>query len=183
MSLPLSVVMYPNNILRTACRALSKDEMLSKKTRKLSQEMVSLMYRAKGIGLAAPQVGASIRLTVIDAEDGEGARVLVNPEIVKASYKKETIEEGCLSLPGVFGMVKRPLLITVAFWDLEGKKQILKCSSPLLSRIVQHEIDHMDGVLFVDRAKRITKGKKLLAQWDRGETPLLDIPYPSTYIV
>jgi peptide deformylase len=118
---------------------------------KLAQEMLETMYFAKGIGLAGPQVGASQRIITVDisAEDEEfHPLVLINPEIIKASGEAE-YEEGCLSVPGFNGVVVRPEQITVRFKTLNNEPQTRPCKG-LLARVIQHEIDHLDGVLFTD---------------------------------
>ena len=113
--------------------------------------MFETMYKAPGIGLAAPQVGVSERLIVLDVADGEERRpmVLVNPEIVWRSGERATAEEGCLSLPGQFADVTRPQAVKVRYLTEHGEERVLEADG-LLARCVQHEIDHLDGILFVD---------------------------------
>ena len=118
----------------------------------LLEDMAETMYDAEGVGLAAPQVGISKRLVVIDAQDEHGLLKLINPQVISTSSDKETAIEGCLSFPGIAGEVERAETVTVKALDTEGKP-IEICASGLLARAFQHEIDHLDGILFVDRVK------------------------------
>ncbi|HEX9503368.1 MAG TPA: peptide deformylase [Patescibacteria group bacterium] len=125
----------------------------------LADEMIETCRKANGIGLAAPQIGKSIRMCIIDLEHmGLPAFALVNPKITKKSWSKVEMEEGCLSIPGVFGIVKRPKKITVEAQNLEGTKTKFVASG-LLSRVIQHEVDHLDGILFTSKMLRQTTGK------------------------
>jgi peptide deformylase len=110
------------------------------------------MFTDDGVGLAAPQVGQSIRLITVTTQDG--AQAMFNPEITKRSLLKEWGEEGCLSVPNTFGDVKRYKKITCTFIDVQGQKRILPAKG-LMARVIQHEIDHLDGILFIDKAKNI----------------------------
>jgi peptide deformylase len=122
--------------------------------KKLLKDMSETLYHADGVGLAAPQVGVSLKVVVIDV--GEGLIELINPVIVD---KKELVTdtEGCLSIPGVFGEVERYNDVTVEALDRNGKK-IRLSGSGLLARAFQHEIDHLDGILFIEIAKTLCKG-------------------------
>jgi peptide deformylase len=133
-------------------------EKVDAKLRKLMDNMAETMYAANGVGLAAPQIGQSIRLVVIDVEDENGLLTMVNPEIIK---KEGNIvdQEGCLSVPNVFGDVERAEKVTVEFLNRWGKKKRLTASG-LLARCIQHELDHLEGVLFIDVAKSIRQGDK-----------------------
>jgi peptide deformylase len=129
--------------------------------RKLALDMFDTMYLAPGIGLAAPQVGVLKRLCVADVSDrkkGEEPRrlALVNPEVVWRSSEGDTQEEGCLSLPNQFADVSRPRAVRVRYRDLEGVERELEADG-LLARCLQHEIDHLDGVLFVDRLSTLKR--------------------------
>lgn len=134
--------------------------------RRLAQEMAELMYSSGGVGLAAPQVGESLRLIVVDPTGGEHKEemfALINPRVVASSGQYED-EEGCLCLPGLRLPVRRALEVTVEGQDLEGNP-VSRQARGLLSRILQHEIDHLDGRLFVDRLpllKRIAMKFRLL---------------------
>jgi peptide deformylase len=125
----------------------------------LVDEMIETCRHANGIGLAAPQIGKSIRLCVINLEHmGLPPFALVNPKIVKKSWKKVEMEEGCLSIPGVYGMVKRPAKITVEAKNLKGEENKFEADG-MLSRVIQHEVDHLDGVLFTTKMSKQTSGK------------------------
>lgn len=117
----------------------------------LLDDMADTMYEADGVGLAAPQVGILKRIFVIDVYDGEGARVFINPEIIKTSGS-QTDEEGCLSVPGQSKEVERPYFVTVKATNEKGEEFVLEAEE-LLARAVLHENDHLDGVLFIDKAK------------------------------
>lgn len=176
-----SIVIYPHSQLRKKARIVSVEEIISDKMKMITKNMIDLMYRAKGVGLAAPQVDLPYRLTVIDAGDGYGPRVLFNPVIISKSHRTAVAEEGCLSLPMVFGDVKRFRTVTVEYYDTEGKKQTIK-APVFLSRVLQHEIDHLDGILFIDKLEgEIKSGKELLDSWNQNKKPLLDITYPYRY--
>jgi peptide deformylase len=112
-------------------------------------DMTETMYAEVGIGLAAPQVGLSIRLMVVDQEGGHGARALINPEIV-AHEGRVVAEEGCLSIPGIFAPVARAERIRLTARDADGQVVDIQASG-LLARVLQHEVDHLDGMLFIDR--------------------------------
>lgn len=118
----------------------------------LMEDMAETMYAAEGVGLAAPQVGINKRIIVIDVQDKHGLLKLVNPEIVSGEGKECSIE-GCLSFPGIAGEVEREESVTVRALTPEGKTVEIS-GSGLLARALQHEIDHLDGILFVDRVIR-----------------------------
>lgn len=121
-------------------------------TRELAKKMRRIMREAAGVGLAAPQIG--VPLAIFVAEVNKKFYALVNPEIIKTSQEKDAMEEGCLSLPGFYGPVERPAKITITALDLKGKRVKIKAWG-LLARVFQHEIDHLNGTLFVDKAKNI----------------------------
>lgn len=155
-----------NEILRTVSESIRINEI--KNYRSLAEDMVKYIKNPDngGVGLAAPQIGTNKRIIVVslmrDYED-EGYRTIamLNPEIIEHSEEKCTSEEGCLSVPGESGDVKRWTWIKVTFLDPEGKKYALKLEN-LAARIVQHEIDHLDGILFTDKVeeKVVLKSKK-----------------------
>jgi peptide deformylase len=121
--------------------------------------MLATMYKAPGIGLAAPQVGDLLRLVVLDLGKDESARepmVLVNPEIVAASTEVAVREEGCLSLPGQYADVERPARVKVRWRDLDGARREMEAEG-LLGVCIQHEVDHLDGVLFVDHISALKR--------------------------
>ncbi len=132
---------------------------------KLIDDMIPTMYERDGIGLAAPQINHSIQLAVIVPEPeryqdfkgkNEEAIVLLNPKIEKHSFRKELGEEGCLSVPGIFGPVSRWKSVTVSYQDRSGEKKTIK-GTGLLAKVLQHEIDHLNGILFIDKAKKLYK--------------------------
>lgn len=124
---------------------------IDRRIKKLLDDMAQTMYEANGVGLAAPQVGASVRVIVLDV--GEGLIELINPVVV-ASEGCEAATEGCLSIPGVYGEVERFALVKVEGYNREGRK-VAVSGSGLLARALQHEIDHLDGVLFIEKAVAI----------------------------
>jgi len=123
------------------------------KIKRLLDDMVQTMYAAEGVGLAAPQIGMSVRVIVIDA--GEGLIELINP-VLTDQEGVECSTEGCLSIPGVFGEVERNTKVTVEGLNREGKKICLTATG-LLARALQHEIDHLEGILFIDKAQSLYK--------------------------
>lgn len=131
--------------------------------RQLVKNMFDTMYLAKGIGLAAPQVGRSERIAVVDVDDNP--LVLVNPEILESSAKTAKAEEGCLSIPDVYGDVERPGTVRVRAMDLDGKTFEVEASE-LFGRCLQHEIDHLDGKLFVDYLS-VLKRRSAMAKWTK----------------
>ena len=146
----LNLVTYPGPVLRKQAAAV-KD--VDGELIKTAEEMFSIMYENHGVGLAAPQVGVSRRFVVIDVrEDGRPVYIMINPRLTRREGEAET-EEGCLSLPDVFGEVKRAERIEVTYVDGEGEEQKLEAEG-LLARAIQHEIDHLNGVLFIDRLEK-----------------------------
>jgi len=145
----LTVRTFDDPILRKEAGHI---DIISSEIRGLASDMIETMYFAKGIGLAAPQVGISKRLITIDiSRDKEGFNptVFINPEIVKSKGLSE-YDEGCLSIPSFEGTVIRPEQITVRYQTLDGDSKRIPCKG-LLARVIQHEIDHLDGILFTDR--------------------------------
>ncbi len=133
--------------------------------RDLADDMFETMYAADGIGLAAPQVGIAKRLFVIDTrEPGVDPLAVVNPAIVERAGTERS-EEGCLSLPGLIGVVERSAEVIVEGVDVSGQPIRVEATG-LLARVIQHEIDHVDGVLFIDRLSPI-KRKMLLSKWKK----------------
>ena len=141
----LPIRQFGDPVLRQKAKRITK---VDKSIRRLVNDMIETMHDAPGVGLAAPQVGVSLRLLVVEATEGE-IQVLVNPEIVKASGER-MLDEGCLSLPGYVGTVKRHEAVTVKAQNLDGKEIRIKANE-LLAQALEHEIDHLNGVLFVDR--------------------------------
>jgi peptide deformylase len=142
----LEIKKYPNSILKSKCREIKK---ITPETKELAFNIVETMIKKGGIGLAAPQVGESKRIIVVMTEKGM-IEVFINPRIVNKDKKKEIMEEGCLSFPGLFLKIKRVKKIEVEFIDLQGEKSVIKAEG-LLARVFQHEIDHLNGILFIER--------------------------------
>lgn len=149
---PLKVHTLGDKVLRQPAKRISK---ITEDIRDLAVKMLQTMYSYDGIGLAAPQVGVHKQLIVIDINFDQPSApplILVNPEIVERSEELCSGEEGCLSVPDVFMDVARPDRITVVFRDLDGRPQKLTADG-LLARVIQHEMDHLNGIMFVDRVQ------------------------------
>lgn len=133
--------------------------------RELVQDLVETMYDADGVGLAAPQVGISLRVIVVDTreEEGAGLKALINPRIARTSEETDRAEEGCLSIPGVADIVERPASVVIEGLDPDGSPVTLEADG-LFARALQHEVDHLDGVLFLDRLSAL-KRKMALQKW------------------
>jgi peptide deformylase len=159
----LNVRILGDPILRQ--RAADVDT-ISEETRQLIRDMFETMYAEEGVGLAAPQVGVGERIIVVDPQqDDLPAFALINPEIVEASKETEKGEEGCLSIPGLREIVERSYHVVVRGLTPEGGARELNLEG-LPARIIQHEIDHLDGILFIDRVSPL-KRKMLLGKWQK----------------
>jgi len=152
----LNIEKYPSTVLK---QKASPVEQVDDAIRTLMDDMVETMYASSGVGLAAPQVGRSVRVIVVDAnineDDNYPVLKLANPEIIKADGSVE-FEEGCLSVPGFTVLIKRPSDITVKALDRDGKEVIIEADG-LLAIVLQHEIDHLEGRLILDRASTIKR--------------------------
>ncbi|XZN91441.1 MAG: peptide deformylase [Microcoleus sp.] len=149
---PLTIHTLGDRVLRQPAKRVNS---VDAEIRQLVREMLQTMYSAEGIGLAAPQVGVNKQVIVLDCEPDNPAKpplVLINPTIKNTSGEVSPFQEGCLSIPGVYLEVKRPEMIEVSYRDEYGRPQTLKATE-LLSRAIQHEMDHLNGVLFVDRVE------------------------------
>lgn len=150
----LPIVQYPDSRLAAKAEPVA---VFDDKLKKLAADMAETMYAAPGVGLAANQVGKLIRMVVIDiSEEKNDLHVLVNPEITARSEEIKECEEGCLSLPGLYEKVKRPSFVTVKAQDLQGNPFELQCDE-LMSVCVQHELDHLDGIVFIDHLSQLKK--------------------------
>ena len=151
----LAIHTYPDNCLRKQANPVTAfEDDLSR----LTQDMAKTMYEAPGVGLAAPQVNINQRVVVIDvSEDKNDLRVLINPKITEKQGEQE-YEEGCLSIPGEFGIVKRAAQIQVQAQDLSGQVFEFEADG-LLAICVQHEIDHLNGVLFIDHLSKLKRNR------------------------
>jgi peptide deformylase len=167
-----TILIAPHKSLKTKARAVTPADM--DRVRALVPRMFGAMYKAPGIGLAAPQVDVSLRLAVIDLMPNETRSpiVLVNPEILRVSEDWVVREEGCLSLPNMYADVSRPAQVRVAYTDLNGKRHEIDADG-LMAVCLQHEIDHLDGILFTDHLsvlkrnmlmRKHAKEQKLAAQ-------------------
>ncbi len=152
----LPILIAPNAILKAKARPVGAAD--TDTVRDLIPRMFASMYAAPGIGLAAPQIALSLRVVVIDlALDNKRApQTLINPEIIATSDELATREEGCLSLPGQYADVTRPARVKVRYMDETGAKREMEADG-LLSACVQHEIDHLDGILFVDHLSALRR--------------------------
>jgi len=150
----LTIYTFPDPILKKKAEDV---ENIDEKMHRLIKDMTDTMYSAPGIGLAAPQVGVSSRLVIIDNSLGKGRSplVMINPRII-SSEGSAVQEEGCLSLPETYGQVKRAQVIEVAYIDPSGK-EVRMVAEDLLARVIQHEIDHLHGLLFIDRMGRLRR--------------------------
>ena len=147
-----SLSRYPAEILGSAARPI---EEIDDSVRRLVEKMTDIMLENKGVGLAGPQVGESCRVVIVHPPSADGEprgdpHVLINPEVEERIGPEVSGEEGCLSIPGIYEMVKRPERVRARALDLEGNAVELDVDG-MFSRILQHEIDHLDGVLFIDR--------------------------------
>ena len=159
-----NIVIEPDPILRKISQPI---ETVNYETKKLLDDMLETMYAAPGIGLAAEQVRILKRIIVIDIskeKEKKNPFFLINPEIIFKSEKTSSYEEGCLSLPGHFAEIERPSECRVTYMDYNGKKRELKANG-ILSTCIQHEVDHLNGVLFIDYLSKLKKDmiiKKLI---------------------
>ena len=151
----LPIRQYPDPVLRTRCAPV---EEFGSDLKRLVEDMILTMHDAPGVGLAAPQVGVELRVAVVDTTAGvdpEAVRVLVNPEILDVAGVA-TDKEGCLSIPDFTEQVTRPASVCVVSHDLEGEPYEI-AADELEARAIQHELDHLDGVLFVDRLRGLRR--------------------------
>jgi peptide deformylase len=150
----LKVRKYGDPVLR---RRAAPVREITPEIRRTVEDMIETMYDEVGIGLAAPQVGVSLRLMVVGHDGGREARAIVNPVIAEQGGEV-TAEEGCLSLPGIFASVTRAEWVRLEGQDLEGQPVSIKARG-LAARVFQHEMDHLDGVLFIDRLDAMTRDR------------------------
>jgi peptide deformylase len=150
------LIILPDPILRQVSRPV---ERVDDDLRKLASDMLDTMYDAPGIGLAAIQVGEPLRMLVIDlAKEGEepAPYVFINPEIVESSEERSVYEEGCLSIPDYYAEVERPASVRVKYLDRDGKAQEM-VADRLMATCLQHEVDHLNGVLFIDHISKLKR--------------------------
>lgn len=157
----LPILLVPDPHLRRKARLVAPGD--ADAVRALAPRMLATMYAAPGIGLAAPQIGSDLRLIVVDVagkEEPPAPMVLVNPEITAATKEMALREEGCLSLPGQYADVERPARVKVRWLELDGSKREMEADG-LLGVCLQHEIDHLNGVLFVDHLSALKRNMLL----------------------
>ncbi len=150
------LIILPDPLLRQVSKPV---ERVDSDIQRLADDMLETMYDAPGIGLAAIQIGVARRMLVIDvAREGEEKQplVFINPEIVSSSDERSVYEEGCLSIPDYYAEVERPATVGVRYLDRDGKEQTMEADS-LLATCLQHEIDHLNGVLFIDHISRLKR--------------------------
>ena len=166
-----TIITEPNKILRQKSLSVNK---VSKEERQLMDDMLETMYAAKGIGLAAIQVGVPKRIIVMDIsknDEKNNPMYFINPVIKNKNPETSTYEEGCLSVPNFFVEVDRPKKCDVEYLDYEGKKKLLNAEG-LLATCIQHEMDHLEGILFIDYLSKLKKTmivKKLSKKKDRPD--------------
>ncbi len=157
----MEIVTIGNDVLRQ--KALPVQD-IDDKVKALALEMIDTMHRGRGIGLAGPQVGLLQRIFIVQI-DGESPRVFINPTIIGTSAELSQYEEGCLSIPGLYADVTRPEKVTIQAWNERGRPFTLDAEG-LLARVIQHEYDHLEGILFVDRLSE-PKRKRLIDLYDK----------------
>ena len=153
-----NILTEPNKLLRQISKTV---DYVGSEERKIMDDMLDTMYDAKGIGLAAIQIGIPKRIIVMDISKNESEKepiFFVNPVIKNKDISKATYEEGCLSVPNQFAEIDRPSKCEVEYLDYNGKKQLLKADG-LLATCIQHEMDHLDGILFIDYLSKLKKMK------------------------
>ncbi|MBB4230478.1 peptide deformylase [Rhizobium mongolense] len=150
------LIILPDPVLRQVSKPI---ERVDADLKRLADDMLETMYDAPGIGLAAIQVGVPRRILVIDvSREGEEKQpqVFINPKIVRSSDERSVYEEGCLSIPDYYAEVERPATVSVEYLDRDGKEQTVEADG-LLATCLQHEIDHLNGVLFIDYISRLKR--------------------------
>lgn len=150
------LIILPDPVLRQVSKPI---EAIDSGVKKLAQEMFETMYDAPGIGLAAIQIGVPLRMLVIDLakeDEPKQPQIFVNPEVVERSDERSVYEEGCLSIPDYYAEVERPASVRVRYVDGNGQEQELQADG-LLATCLQHEIDHLDGVLFIDHISKLKR--------------------------
>ena len=164
----LDIVFYPDPRLKEVCEPVTE---FNSELHTLLDDMFDTMYEAEGIGLAAPQIGVLKQITVIDVSpDGSQKLELINPEIIDSSGN-DSEEEGCLSIPGYREKVSRPATVTVRAQDRNGDEYTINAGD-ILSVCMQHEIDHLNGVLFIDRISRLKR--ELFKRWYKKNGPFVE---------
>ena len=151
-----NIITEPNKLLREISKPV---ELVTKELQKLMDDMLDTMYAADGIGLAAIQIGVPKRIIVMDIErskDKKNPMYFVNPVIKERNSEKSTYEEGCLSVPNQFAEIQRPSKCQIEYLNYYGEKKLLKADG-ILATCIQHEIDHLEGILFIDYLSKLKK--------------------------
>jgi peptide deformylase len=149
----LDIIIHPNDkILRKRSKEIDSDIINTADFQVLCEDVAFTMREKDGVGLAAPQIGKNIRLIAVAGKDG--SICLINPILKKKSFLKEWGQEGCLSVPDKIGEVRRSRTLICEYTNIDGNKKTIKAKG-LMARILQHEVDHLDGILFIDKARNI----------------------------
>ncbi|NQU83709.1 MAG: peptide deformylase [Parcubacteria group bacterium] len=154
MSKILQIIKYPNPILKEKSVKINKKSIKTREFQELYFDMIKTMRAEDGSGLSAPQIGKNIRFIIANTKNG--VLGMINPKIIKKSWTTEWNEEGCLSVPNTYGKIKRNKKVSCNFIDINGQEKLIKAHG-LMAFIIQHEIDHLNGILFIDKAKDIEK--------------------------
>jgi len=157
----MQVITLGNELLR---QKAAKIEQIDEEIKNIAVQMLEITKKDKGVGIAGPQIGFMRRIFVVNIE-GDIERVFINPSILETSQEIAKVEEGCLSVPGIYADVVRSKAVKVQAWNEKGKPFTLEASG-LLARVIQHEYDHLEGVLFLDRLPEC-KRDKLMAKYEK----------------
>jgi len=160
----MDIITLGDDLLRQKAKKIDK---IDDEIRALAAEMYENIKRDKGIGLAGPQVGVMKRIFVVQIEGEEGGRVFINPSILETSVTTNKYEEGCLSIPGIYANVIRSEIIKIQAWNEKGKPFTIEASG-LLARVILHEYDHLEGVLFLDHLPE-SKREKLIEKYEKAK--------------
>ena len=150
------IVIHPADILEKSCKAVVS---FDKKLARILDDMYDTMIEFDGVGLAAPQIGLDARIASVDIDDEHGTIEMINPRVIETAGE-QTDPEGCLSFPGLYGEVTRPNYVKIGAFDRKGREYTLEAEG-FLARAVQHEIDHLDGILFTTKVSRYLEDEEL----------------------
>jgi peptide deformylase len=157
----MEILLLGNEALKQKAQSIKN---ITEETAKIAAQLVELMHKGKGVGLAGPQVGLMERIFVVHVE-GDKPRVFINPSILETSAETSKYEEGCLSVPGVWADVIRPEKVKVQAWNEKGRPFTIEVNG-LLARVILHEYDHLEGVLFIDRLSE-PKRARVVAKYEK----------------
>lgn len=160
------VVQYTEKSIHQPSLELTVDDVMAGKLKTLIKNMRDTMGQENGIGIAAPQIGDNRRVIIVETKNGP--LVVINPRLTGRSILKDVQDEGCLSVKGIFGTVRRHRSLLVSGIDEQGRPMKLRARG-LLARIFQHEVDHLNGILIIDRMKKVTQGVFDLKAWKKSE--------------